>query len=78
MMALILFTLFAVAAVASLIVLADSGLRAVDAWHRLRGELQALSGLHAVALTKRTVPARARIVRLKRNETFYTFSRAAA
>ena len=78
MMALALITLFALAAFTSLVVLADSGLRAVDAWHRLRGELQALSGLHASAVTRQTVPVQARIARLNGHELLREVSRAAA
>jgi hypothetical protein len=64
MIALALFALFALCALVSLLVLADSGLRAVDAWHRLRGELRVLSGECGTALTERHTQQSARVVRL--------------
>lgn len=64
MMALALFSLFAVCAFASVLVLTDSGLRAVGAWHRLRGELQMLSGECGSALAQAEAPLTGRVVKL--------------
>lgn len=64
MMTVALFTLFALGALTSLLVLADSGLRAVDAWHRLQGELRVLSGECGSTLVQSATPGTARVVRM--------------
>ena len=63
MMALALFTLFAIGALASVLVLADSGLRAVQAWQRLSRELSILTGERSAALVQADAACSARIVR---------------
>lgn len=78
MMALALFTLFALCAVASLLVLADSGLRAAGAWHRLRGELRALSGECGSMLAQTEAPRAGRVVRVECRDIMRGALRAAA
>lgn len=78
MMALALFSLFALCAIASTLVLADSGIRAVDAWHRLRSELRALSGETGTVLATAPMPTTCRIVRLDSQAIMQAERRAAA
>lgn len=78
MMALALFSLFALCALASLLVLTDSGMRAVDAWHRLRGELRMLSGEYASQVVQADVPSTARIMRFEGQAFIQQSLRAAA
>lgn len=78
MMALALFSLFALCAVASLLVLTDSGMRAVDAWHRLRGELRLLSGEYATQIIQAEIPATARVMRFDGTAFIQQSPRAAA
>lgn len=78
MMALALFSLFALCTIASVLVLADSGMRAVGAWHRLRGELRMISGECAAQLVSMESPRSARIVRLDCNQVMQGAGRAAA
>ena len=78
MMALALFSLFAFCTLASVLVLADSGMRAVDAWHRLRGELRMISGEFGTTLAQSPLPNSGRIVRLDCQEIMQGAPRAAA
>ena len=78
MMTAALFTLFALGALVSLLVLADSGMRAVDAWHRLRGELRTLSGKYGSARVQQETPWRARVVRMTGQNVMRSGWRAAA
>lgn len=78
MMALALFSLFSVCALASVLVLADSGMRAVGAWHRLRGELRMLSGECGTTQALAPVTNAGRIVRLNCQEIMQGAPRAAA
>ena len=63
MLTLALFCLFALCAIASLLVLVDSGMRGVDAWHRLRRELRTLSGECGAQLAPPPTPATCHVTR---------------
>ena len=78
MMALALFFLFALCALASVLVLTDSGMRAVDAWHRLRGELRMISGECAAQLVQPESTIAARVVRFDGNAFMLQSARVAA
>lgn len=64
MMALVLFCLFALCTLASLLVLVDSGMRGVDAWHRLRRELRTLSGECGTMRAPAPMPPTGRVIRV--------------
>ena len=78
MMVLALFTLFALCALSSILVLADSGMRAAGAWHRLRGELRVLSGECGAALVRKDPPDGARVIRIGYRDVMSGGGRAAA
>lgn len=78
MMALALFCLFALCAIANLLVLADSGMRGVDAWHRLRRELRTLSGECGTRLAPAPMPTTCRVIRFDSQAIMQGGLRAAA
>ncbi len=78
MLSLALFALFALCGLASGLVLADSGMRAVGAWRRLRGELRTLKGECATTPEKAEAPCPVRIARLNYPDLTQAGLRAAA
>ena len=78
MMTLALSALFTLCLLASGLVLADSGMRAVGAWRRLRGELRMVSGECATRLIEVGAPRAARVARLDCQDLMPVALRAAA
>ena len=78
MLSLALFALFALCSLVSGLVLADSGMRAVGAWRRLRGELRTMKGDCAITPGKAETPHPVRIARLNYPDLTQAELRAAA